>query len=610
MRQHAAQLIAASALGARTHTLLLVILLACGTLMGCAAQVPRSGDNDSHSAAPLASADTQIPAAEAVTEQPNRPFTEQELYNLLLAEFAVTNQQVPTALQKYSIEAQRSRDPGVAERATRIALYARDAETALRAATLWHELEPSNDKAARILVELLARAGRPHEATAIIATQLHNDQPASFAALRGAKFTDGSGDALAVSDALETLRSDYPNNAELSYTQAFMLNKAGQNEAALTLLTSVKRSDLSDLSDDDNTAVDIVLLEANILESLEDYQRAARHLRKASRQRPDNRRLHIYYARMLTHTDLDGAQAQFAHLLEETPDDAELLFSHALVAGENKDDPAAAASLETLLALGRRQNAAHYHLGEIAARNDDPAAALAHFSQVGAGQYQFGAMHRVAETLTALEPGDPGLARAADYLAAMRAQHPKQAPALYIVEATLLRDNNQAASAHALLSRALQQYPDDKYLRLERSLISEMLDRVELAISDLRQVLSRHPDDVMALNALGYTLADRTERYAEARELIDRAHAQKPDDGAIIDSLGWVQFKQGEYRLAIDNLQKAYDMYVDDEVAAHLVEALWADGQQRRARKIIRSMQRRGQATPELDATLLRLGID
>ena len=105
------------------------------------------------------------------------------------------------------------------------------------------------------------------------------------------------------------------------------------------------------------------------------------------------------------------------------------------------------------------------------------------------------------------------------------------------------------------------------------------------AEADLRKILVIEPDSVAALNALGYTLADRTDRYQEALELINRARAADPDNAAIIDSYGWVLYRLGRPEDALGELRRAFALQKDAEIGAHLGEVLWVLGKREEARK-------------------------
>ncbi|MDG2080077.1 MAG: hypothetical protein P8J26_11335, partial [Pseudomonadales bacterium] len=194
------------------------------------------------------------------------------------------------------------------------------------------------------------------------------------------------------------------------------------------------------------------------------------------------------------------------------------------------------------------------------------------------------------------------LHEARSYLAALRQKHPQQAPLFWNAEAELLSDSSELVDAHSVLSEAIEQHPNQIALRLERSFLSEQLDDISLVEVDLRHVLAIDPQNIVALNALGYVLADRTTRYNEALDLIKKALALKPEDAAIMDSLGWVQFHMGRLDAAEKNLQKAYKKLSDDEIAAHLIELYWTSANLKKRQKFINLFKKQRPITPRSTA--------
>jgi len=180
--------------------------------------------------------------------------------------------------------------------------------------------------------------------------------------------------------------------------------------------------------------------------------------------------------------------------------------------------------------------------------------------------------------------GDIDAAR--DRLHALQEQNPALTTRVILVEGELLVNAQRQTEAMALYDQALQREPENNDLLYARALLAEKMNKLDILERDLRAILKREPENALALNALGYTLADRTTRYAEAEELIKRALAQLPNDPAVLDSMGWVQFRLGRHAEALKYLRQAYEVNDDAEVAAHLVEVLWASGDQAEARRL------------------------
>ena len=177
--------------------------------------------------------------------------------------------------------------------------------------------------------------------------------------------------------------------------------------------------------------------------------------------------------------------------------------------------------------------------------------------------------------------GDVSQAR--EILQRMRDQSSDNALALFMVEAEILDEVERPDEARAVYDEALSVFPDDDTLLYARGLHAMKRGQIELGERDLRQIIEADPEHADALNALGYTLADQTDRFEEALALIERAHALKPEEPAILDSLGWVHYRLGDLERALDYLQQANDLLQDGEIAAHLGEVLWALGRRTEA---------------------------
>jgi tetratricopeptide (TPR) repeat protein len=178
-----------------------------------------------------------------------------------------------------------------------------------------------------------------------------------------------------------------------------------------------------------------------------------------------------------------------------------------------------------------------------------------------------------------------------------------------MAQAESLRDHDQAVAGVKLLDKALVEHPQDHDLLYTRALLAERLGRVDQLESDLRLILASDPDNAHALNALGYTLADRTDRYQEAHEFIERALQLIPEDAAILDSMGWVLYRLERYDEALVYLRRAYELSPDQEIAAHLGEVLWVSGEREQAMEVWNAELKRVDEAPQVKRTMQRFGI-
>jgi tetratricopeptide (TPR) repeat protein len=299
------------------------------------------------------------------------------------------------------------------------------------------------------------------------------------------------------------------------------------------------------------------------------------------------------------------AREQFAILVQQSPNDGDLLLSLALVSREVGAIDDAGKYFQQLLTLNQHVSSAHFYLGALSEQRGDNSKAIVHYEQVPPGEEFFPAIARVVE----LRLADKNLDGARKFLAETRGRFPQHALRLYLFEAEVLMQAKHYEDGNKLLTAALKQFPAQPNLLYSRSTFSEKRRDLPLMEKDLRAILKKDPDNAFALNALGYTLSNQVGRYDEAHTLISRALALKPDDPAVLDSMGWVEFRRGNIKVARDLLEKAYTKFPDPEVAAHYGEALWVLGERDEAREIWqKALQGSGEAEPVRE-TMKRLGV-
>jgi len=565
----------------------LALLTAFAFLSGCQTFAPSEPDGTP----PVQEADqtTQLEPSEYGS------FSEETLFALLTAELAGQRNRFDIALSNYVQQANATGDAGVAERAFRIAEYLGAEQAALDSALIWARSAPSNIDAQRAAAVQLARAGRYDESMTYMeqVLQRQGDTHFDFLALSAAE-TDPDTRA-GLLQGFDRLLSKNPDNSQLLFGKAILLQQDGRAEEALKLLEDSAAS---------SNEVSPILLRARLLQSLGRGKEAMPILQKGIRNNPDDKRLRLTYARLLVEQDrLDDAKGEFAKLVQENPNDDDLRFSLALVCLEAEAWEEAIVYLEELVERRSHVDAAHYNLGRAYEALSDNDRALQEYALVGPSNDYLPAQQRQAELLFAQQRSEEASAR----LAQARSAQPDYAIQLYLIEAEGLSNRSQVEPAWKVINEGLEQYPNDLNLLYTRAMLAEKRDDLAQLETDLRYIIQREPEHAMALNALGYTLADRTTRYEEARELIEKAHQLSPDDPAILDSLGWVNYRQGRLDEAERLLRLALEKFPDHEVAAHLGEVLWAQGKQREARRVWRDALAETPDSSILRGTLLRL---
>ena len=287
-----------------------------------------------------------------------------------------------------------------------------------------------------------------------------------------------------------------------------------------------------------------------------------------------------------------------------------MIYPVALISLQLEDYPAAERYLRQLLEINYPdQDLVHLYLGQAIEEQKRYAEAIESYRQVSPGEH-----YRAARTRLALAMGKSGdLAGARAFLHTPARDGGEvareQRIADLLIETQLLRDAKRPEEAFDLIDRALVQHPDDAELLYEQGMLAERLNRIEVMERSLRRVIAIKPDQAQAYNALGYSLADRGLRLAEARELIEHAVRLAPEDFFIKDSLGWVQFRQGDLSGALQTLQQAYAGRPDTEIGAHLGEVLWQMGRRDEANKVWTDALRRSPDNETLKSTLQRLEV-
>ncbi|MDE1165067.1 MAG: tetratricopeptide repeat protein [Pseudomonas sp.] len=563
------------------------LFLAFVMLNGCQSWSPTRHDG----AAPVADS-TPAPVAKP---QVYKSFSEETVFNLLTAELAGQRNRFDIALDNYVAEANKTQDPGVSERAYRIAEYVGADQVALDTSLLWAKNAPTDLDAQRAAAIQLARNGRYDESMVYMEKVLQGqgDTHFDFLALSAADTDPETRKGLL--QGFERLLKKYPGNGQLIFGKALLMQQDGDGKGALTLLEDNPPQD---------GEIAPILLRARLLQSLDRGKEAIPLLEKNIRQYPDDKRLRLTYARTLVEQNrMDDAKVQFSSLVQQYPDDDELRYSLALVCLEAKAWDEAQSYLNELVERGAHVDSAHLNLGRIAEVRNDPKTALGEYEQVGPGTDYLPAQLRLTDILVSSGKATEASKRLAD----ARDAQPDYAIQLYLIEAETLANNNKEVQANQVLDQALKMYPDDLNLLYTRAMLAEKRDDLTQMEKDLRAIIKREPDNAMALNALGYTLSDRTTRYAEAKALIEQAHKINPDDPAVLDSLGWVNYRLGNLNEAEALLRQALQRFPDHEVAAHLGEVLWANGKQREARQVWAKALKDQPDSPILRSTVLRL---
>lgn len=510
---------------------------------------------------------------EATTQEEN--YSVNTFYALLVAEMAGQRQLYDLALGNYLLEAHRTQDPGVTARATSIAQYIGADQAALDAATLWVKLDENNPQAQLSLSQELIKASRFSESSLHLqkALDLDPDVNLGFIAMQGAHMTQGARELWL--ENLISMRATYPKHEGLLFSLASLQQQQENHQAALDFI-----NELLTLNDDFYPAW---TMKARLQATLGDNNGSLTTIDAALKHYENDKSLILLKARLhIKKKEIDKARDAFLSLSGEHSHDAQVILPLALTQLELGEYQDAKVTLQKLLNLHQLNDEAHYYLGRIEQHDGNDEKALEHYLAMNGGREFLAAQNAIIKLY--LKQGD--LEQALTHIRDRRSSDPQNQQAYFLMEVEILNRTGQFEESIKVLNAALGAYGDDTDLRYSRAMVSEKLGNIDQLEKDLAYIIDRDPENATALNALGYTLADRTARLDEALRLIEKARNIAPSDPAIIDSLGWVYYRMGRLQEALSLLQQAYEAFPDPEVAAHLGEVLWILGKHDQAKEI------------------------
>jgi len=492
-------------------------------------------------------------------------FTEDQLYRAILAEIGGQRGRMEEAGENYLELALSTRDLSVIRRAVQFASANDDTPALLELGLLWTQVAPQDPQPHLMLSFEFLNTGNYGQALSHMARVIDLGADVDFTALAARTGNLQRDQRSRLIGSLRQLRSEFSEEPSIHLTLIQLLAQNGEYEEALL--------QLRELTSDAELSPMLVRLEAQILQSNGDIDAAIRVLRDGVEEFPDARSIRLSFARMLAQQEnFVAARNQFRALVEQNPEDWETWYSLALLNLELESFENAIEIFERLISAGQSVDQSQYYLGFIYEQMEQPAAAIEHYRQVRIGSNNYLAAQQQATRLS-IDLGE--LAEAHAWLISQSRGQPRLEVLFTTVESNLLIQAGYSDAAGELLNTSLNKYPNDADLLFSRVLLNDSLANQEASERDLRQIIRMQPDNAQALNHLGYMLADQTDRYEESLELVEQAIALAPDDPAIIDSLGWAQYKLGRYEEALRSLRRAFAAFPNHEVASHLGEVLW-----------------------------------
>ena len=486
--------------------------------------------------------------------------------HILQAEMALQRKDYLEAATEYRKAAQLSNSVELARKATRLGFSYGFNDEGLLAGKRWVKLDPDSDEARAFLGQLyfrlddLRNSRRQFERLVKADPEDPGKRLLSLISYLSDERVPERADEL-----MRALAKPYKDSAMAHYAVAVLALQAGDPEYAK------KRANRAMELDPSYIRPQLLFARALMFEGETDKAiEYLAHLIGDSPQPDPDARMELALMYMLTGRD-DDALSQVNQILLEQSGRVDALRLMAIINFRAERLDAAWDDFEDLLASGQYRMDALYYLGRIADYREQYERAVRLYQEVKFGSNTIFSQRRASALLAHQLDDEEGAFSLLDDFAE---ESPNNAVEVVALKAQLLISLDRYDEGLALYEKAITYRPDNENLILGRAELLLQVGRLDEAIAEYRAAVKRWPDSSMALNALGYTLADRTDRYEEAEKLIRKALAIYPQSPAIIDSLGWVLYKLGQHEAGLAELRRAYDSLDDAEVASHMVEVL------------------------------------
>ena len=544
-------------------------------------------------------------------------------YQLLVGEVQARSGDFGSAYQIYLELGRRHKNPELFKRAIEIALQARAGEEALGAAKAWRQALPQSREAAEYVSQIAIALGRTADLTdplkSLIQQSPAPQQPRLIASIPRSlsRLPDRKAAARIIDEVTESWRTKTPELAEAWVASGEGWLGAGDKDKAMAALERALKANPAYIG---NGLLAINLMEGNA---------KAESIAKTQLERQDTPGvLRLTYARKLAASQrMAEAGEQLDLLVQSSPDDPAAWLTLGAVRMELKQYDKAELALTRFLSLRHSAEASPGTPAEETEESPhqadatvDQAYLLLSQLEDQRGQYQkslewLEKVNSQTDSLLIQSQKARLLAKlgkieeARQVIQSLPEDEPRDVVMKLQAEAQLLRDANRVDDAYKVLEQATTRFPQEPDLLYDQAMLAERLHRFEDMERLLRQAMTLAPDNPHNYNALGYSLADRNIRLEESRELITKALSIKPGDPFITDSMGWLEFRSGHPDEAMKLLKEAYTARPDPEIAAHLGEVLWSQGQQDEARAVWRQARERDPKNEALKETLKRLRV-
>jgi len=560
------------------HFSAFALILAVAALAAGCAQAPVRGASHMGAKQPLATLDLPAESANGKASA-----------LLIAAEFALQGGDAAKATADYVEAAQISNDPAIAKRALQLALVTHDANAAQRMLDRNQELGANAHDLAMARGQLAMsrgdRADAERQFRSVLASGKVEDWKTFAASLLSAR------DSALAGRVLEDLAT--PDKLPADESVWVALSQLGEHLGRHAFARKLADAAVQRFDD-----TDAIAWAASLRASAGDRDGALALYRKGLAAHPKNTGLRLGYATLLA----DAGKYDYAlQALARGPQTSATWSARVAIAARAKNEGALRqlyAGLQHAPESQQLDNA--FLLGQLAELLHHDEQALKWYGQVDPdSQHAFDAQLRSAVLLDKAGQGEQAHALAVQ-LQQDYADDPESLRTAYELDAQMYAQDGKHAEAIDTYNRGLAALPDDPALIYDRGIEEANAGDTDAALADFRKVLAQNPDNVEAMNALGFTLADTDRDLPEATQLLRKALAAKPDAAAIMDSWGWLQYRLGNLGQAETYLQRAWGRQQDPDIGVHLGEVLWKLGQHDSAREVLGKVRKLDPHNPAL----------
>ena len=501
--------------------------------------------------------------------------TPEFVYKYLLGEVAAQRGDIVLASQLFLDLAKQTRDVRLAERAARAAAFANQPSIALQAATLWADLDPDSLEAQQASSQMLVESGNLKQAKPHIEKLLAKEETRVNGFLYLPSLLANQKDKTEVLNAVTEFAKPYPKLPEAHFAVAQAAWLADKPDVAKKSLDEANK-----LRPGWEVAAQMqgqMLVKESPDKAIVYFQDFLKKYPKANDVRMANAKLLVSQKRFAE------AKPEFVKLVEASNGNPEISAVVGILSLESNDYQMADKYFQQAISREFKDpDQLHLYLGRSAERQKDDVKALTWYNKIQSGNHFLEARLSAANVLVRTQNVDAAIKMLDDVPDLTQDQQ----MLVLQTEANLLSQAKRNQESFDMLRKAQQTWPEAVEISYDYAMAAERVGKLDVMETELRKVIQKKPDFAAAYNALGYSFADRNIKLVEAKNLIETALKLQPDDHYMLDSLGWVQYRMGNLEKAVETLRKAYAFQSDPEIAAHLGEVLWKQGQQEEAKKI------------------------